>query len=718
MWKANPAKLLLLLAAALPAAAQSQFAVFADQPQGVSQVAHNGTVTMVGEFIGAAVQARLTVSYRGTASAVITSVDRTGSNDFSIAALQLPATLQSQQSLDVNIRYVPVSGNRAQGRVAINFTDGASPPSQFIINLVGITPDLVVSYVFPGGNATLLPDGGLLQFPPTATGNTLSAVIAISNRGTAPGTVTGFRSSGGAFQLSGLPLPPAVIDPGRDLRFNLSFNPVDRTDYSGAMTIDLTGRSLSFNLQGSGVSAVFSYELLQEDGATPLSPDKPVTLPDTPVGGRSVFGVRVTNTGSLNGSIAAINVTGAGYQLADLPVVPLTLAPGNSLTFTLIFAPAQPGSAAGRLLVGSTALNLQGTAVGAALSFRYATTGSSIPVQNNGTLLFNSVQVGRKSILRFTVTNDGNGPASLGNISLAAPSSVFALEGLPALPVTLAPKESLEFQVSFSPSAVGTANATLRVESSSFTLSGTAAAPDPLPAVLLEGPSGQQPALGQPSYTLKLAEPYPINVSGVLTLTFNSEVFANDATVQFSTGGRSVPFTIPANSTSAVFPNNASQIRLQTGSVAGTITLTPSFATEGGVNITPSDPPTIRINVAQAAPEVTALQLGAKSANSFSVLITGYSTSRSITQMELQLTPAAGVNMQATRFTINVESAFLSWYQNAQSQQFGSLFTATLPVTLEGSAPNGGSLVDAIQSVSISLGNTSGSSAMRTLSLR
>lgn len=603
-------KLLLLLAAALPAAhAQNQFAVFADQPQGVSGIAHNGTVNMIADGVGIANTARLTVSYRGTAAATISSIDRTGSNEFSITAPTLPATLRPQQSIDITVRYTPATGNRSQGRISIGFTEGVSQPSAYIVNLAGTAPDLAVSYTFPGGNATLLTGAAPLPFAPTALNKTLTAVIAVANRGTATGSVTGVRSAGSAFQLSGLPLPPVSIDPGRDMQFNLTFAPLPDQEYTGELHVDLPGRTLSFPLQGS-----------------------------------------------------------------------LTLE--------------------------------------ALLSFAYAAAGDFLAVPNNGTVSFNGTQVGRKSTLRFMVRNDGTGAANIGSISLVPPGPVFSIDGLPALPFSLAPKSSLEFSISYAPTSLGAATAALRIENNSFTLAGSATAPDPLPPVAIEGPAGAQQALQQPRYTLSLAQPYPLNVTGVLTLAFSSEVFANDATVQFATGGRSVAFTIPANTTRAVFPSNASEIRLQTGSVAGTITLTASFATEGGVNLTPANPPSIALAVPQSAPEITSLQLGGKTANSLSILVTGYSTTRSVRQMELQLSPVAGINMPTTRFTINVDSAFLSWYQSAESQQFGSLFTATVPITFEGSAPSGGNLVDLIQSLSIGLGNASGSSSMKTLGLR
>ena len=71
----------------------------------------------------------------------------------------------------------------------------------------------------------------------------------------------------------------------------------------------------------------------------------------------------------------------------------------------------------------------------------------------------------------------------------------------------------------------------------------------------------------------------------MLTLTTSGN-FGTDPAVQFSTGSaagnRTVDFVIPAGSTSANFAGQGSQILLQTGTVAETVTLTPSFATTAG----------------------------------------------------------------------------------------------------------------------------------------
>jgi hypothetical protein len=179
-----------------------------------------------------------------------------------------------------------------------------------------------------------------------------------------------------------------------------------------------------------------------------------------------------------------------------------------------------------------------------------------------------------------------------------------------------------------------------------------------------------------------------------------------------------VNFTIPAGSTQAVFPNNAAQLRLQTGTVAGTITLTPAFVTDGGINLTPAVPPSLNLTVAQSAPRLLSLQASGKTAGTDTLLITGYATGRSITQIDIQFTPVAGENVSTTSLSLPVGPSFTAWYQSPASQQFGSQFTVMIPLTVQGAVVNVTNPTDTIQSVSVTLTNNQGVSNSQSTALQ
>ena len=362
---------------------------------------------------------------------------------------------------------------------------------------------------------------------------------------------------------------------------------------------------------------------------------------------------------------------------------------------------------------------LSANALGSTVNYAFVINNVSNPVASGGSVIFTPAAVGGSSRLRFTMTNTGTSAATVSSVGLAAPTTVFTLSGIPALPVNLAPNATAGFDIAFTPNALGTSTAVLRVDNQTFTLSGAGNAPPPLPEIRFDGATGTQDALQQPAVGLTIASAYPLALTGSLTMAFNSDVFSNDPAVQFATGGRTVAFTIPANSTRAVFPNNQNQIRIQSGSLAGSISLTPAITTtESGINLTPTTPPSLTLTVAAAAPRILSVALSAKTATTITLLVSGYATNRSVTSMRLQFTPTSGETVQTTDVTIPVEASFLGYYASTASAPFGSLFTVSIPLTLAGDIKNVPTVADTVQSVAVTLTNRIGTSNSQTLTLR
>ena len=372
--------------------------------------------------------------------------------------------------------------------------------------------------------------------------------------------------------------------------------------------------------------------------------------------------------------------------------------------------------------IGADTFTVAGNGLGQNLVYTYAAGGVTSTVVNNAAVIFPPVPVGQSSTLTFQITNNGTSAGSINSISVGATpataAAVFTLSRLPSLPVSIPPGGSVSFTATFSPTLVGNAAGILRVDTVSFPVSAVGNTPAALPNYTFTGASGAQEPAQQVATGITLASAYPLSLSGTLTLAFNSDVFSNDPAVQFATGGRTVSFVIPAGATQAVFPNNSNQIRLQTGTVAGVITLTPSFLTDGGINLTPTVPPALSLSVAQSVPRVLSVQVGSKTANSLTLLVTGFATGRGITQIDLQFTPVSGETLGSARVSVNVESTFSAYFQSSASQAFGSQFTATLPFTLAGEVKNVSTITEALQSVSVTLINRQGTSAARSVDLK
>jgi hypothetical protein len=704
---------------AAPALAQP-FGIRVQLPDSVAEIADGGTVTMPAPGIGQPVAASLTLTNQttGTGTATFNFVQLTGSTDFSLTSVpEVPFTVVPRGIFGIQIAYQPVSSQRTTARLALNFTSGTTTTT-ITVNLVGIAPEFGFSYTPQGGNSTSLATGGTITLPAVAIDATANASVTVANRGTFQGTVQNVTLTGANFSLVGAPLPGTIVEAGRELRFAVAYTPKSLEPGRGSLVVETSAGRASFVLEASTNAPVFAYQVSREDGTQPTRPGQTITLPDTLVGEKGSVLVRVRNDGNAEGRILAITASGTGFSLSEVPLLPLTVASGGGFVFTVNFSPTTPGRTFGRLRIGNDDFDLSGNALGPTLSYAFAAGGVSTTVAANGTVLFTPAAVGSSSAVRFVISNTGTAPATVSSIGLAAASTVFTVSGVPALPLSLNPGATAGFDITFTPAVQGSSTATLKVDNLNFTLSGAGNAPPALPAVRFEGASGAQQPLQQPAVSLGLASAYPLALSGTLTLAFNSSVGVNDPSVQFSTSGRTIAFTIPANSTRAIFANNTDQVRVQTGSVAGTITLTPTFNTDGGINLTPAPAPALNLTVAPAAPRIITLAVTGRTASSMSILVSGYATSRSVTQIELSFTAVPGENVGTARLTLPVESSFLGWYQGAASAPFGSLFTATVPLTFAGDVKNVTSPADSVQSVSVTLTNALGTSPAVSLTLR
>jgi len=709
----------LLVALAGQSASAQTFSILVNQQSTSSDIPEGGTITFAATNVGVSNDAVVTLTNRAGVLVQINALTLTGSADFALVnAPELPFSLNANQTISLVLRHNPATSNRTTGTLSINSTVNSQARTT-LINLVGTAPEFAFSYTPQGGNASPIASGSTLVFPPTAIDATSTATVVITNRGTAQGIVQSITVGGANFSGIGLPLPNTAVNAGSTLQYTVQFTSKSLDPAVGSMSITAAGAASSFTLQGSGTGANFSYTVTSGDQTSPVNPGGLITVPDAVVGEKSVVTVRVRNNGNADARITALAVNGAGYSLTDSPLIPVTIPIGGQIAFTLNFNPTTTGRAAGRLRVGEVDFEVTSNGLGANLTYSFAASGTPTTVSNGGTVNFLPARVGESNSITFTATNSGTSPSTINAIGLTAASTIFTLSQTPALPAQLAPGASISFSVQFAPAAQGASTATLKVDNASFTLNGFGEAPAPLPTLRFTGATGAQDALQQPAIGLAIASPYRTNVTGTLTLAFNSDVFSNDPSVQFATGGRTVTFTIPAGQTAAVFPNGASTIRVQTGSVAGTITLTPSVSTESGFNLTPTTPPTLNLTIASGAPRILSAIVASKAASAITLQVSGYSTARSVTQIDLTITGAPGENVGTQRVTIPVESAFLGWYQGTASGQFGSLFTVTIPLSLSGDVlTTGFSLSDTIQSIGVTVANRIGTSAATTVALK
>jgi hypothetical protein len=292
----------------------------------------------------------------------------------------------------------------------------------------------------------------------------------------------------------------------------------------------------------------------------------------------------------------------------------------------------------------------------------------------------------------YTLAATGGTPPYSWSVVNGAPPAGLSLDastGMIAGTPTAAATSSLTIQVTDSTNATASATFALNVIAASYT-----------------GLPGAASSAQQLSATLALGAAYPQQITGQVTLAFTPDPSlaspADDPSIQFSTGGTTASFTIAANSTAPF------SFALQTGTVAGAITLTVTWQADGATLPSPAAL-TQTIQIAPAPPVVSSVGTGTTTTG-FQVLIVAYSNTREVSQAILQFTPAAGQTLQTTSLTVSLTSAAATWFQSATSDQYGSQFVLTLPFTVsDGSA-------SAIASVSVELVNGAGTSASASAS--
>lgn len=569
----------------------------------------------------------------------------------------------------------------------------------------------VFSYILPNNlNAVPIKDGGTIAFPPTTASAVIQAALDITNNGSLAAQIANISVNGSAFGLSGLPLFPVTVGPGQTLQVLIRYQPSGAVADSGSVAVSFSaGGGATFNLAGTLSAARFIYSVVEGTQTTVVTPGATIALPDTSIGDTSSVVIQVKNGGNLNGTVNAIIINGADFSISSVPALPATVQPNSSISFTLTFTPTQAVQRQASLSVGTDSFNVTGKGLGAILVFSYAAGGATVKLGPTDSVVFSPIIISQTGQVSFTVQNTGTVTDTIFNIGIGEANSPFSVSGLPPLPLSLPAGAQATFNISFTPAATGFSNGTLRVNSTTVPLIGSGTPPPALPAYSIQGPTGDVSAASQPNISLKLSKPYPIAVAGTLTLSaFGS--LPSDPAVQFSSGGRSITFLIPANGTDAIFTGLGQQIQLQTGTVAATITLTPSFATLAGVNLTPSQPTTLSFTVPAAAPTLISSQVSGSTTNSIVLTLIGFSTTRSLTGLTAKFTAAPGFSVPATPISVDLTQASPLWFDSTASVAFGGQFTVTIPFTLRGTVSSTQTLVQSVTSVSVTVANGTGSS--------
>jgi hypothetical protein len=195
-------------------------------------------------------------------------------------------------------------------------------------------------------------------------------------------------------------------------------------------------------------------------GASALSLDfssSSVSFGNIPIGSTQTQYETFTNNYRISTvTISGATVSGTGFSLSGLSL-PMSLAPGQSVTFIVAFNPQASGTQSGQITVGSNAwatpshsINLSGTGVAGGK----LTTSAS-------TLNFGNVNLGSQKSLTASLSATGS---SITISSASTTNREFSLSGL-SLPKTISPGQTISFTLTFTPLASGSASGSISLTS-------------------------------------------------------------------------------------------------------------------------------------------------------------------------------------------------------------------------------------------------------------
>ena len=594
---------------------------------------------------------------------VTDSSGQTASKDFSLIILPAPLVITTPSALPAAPRGSPLS---------IKFAvTGGVPPYTF-----GVTGSL------PPG--TSLAGDGTLSGTPVATGTFAFRIAVTDSYRSAAGPGSVFKDFTLTITPPPLsisttsPLPNAQVGVAYSVQFSATGG-VPPYTWSGAGAPAGTTFSPSGLLSGTpGANGPFSLSVTVSDSAASQAT---VTFAITVIPAALVITTASLPNGTVGLAYSASLAASGGvppyaWSAAGLPDGVSTAA-GGAIGGT-------PG-AAGKFTVAVTVKDSAGVSASQSFSVTIAPpplviTTASIPDGVVGTA-YSATFLAAGGVPPYTWSASGL-PAGLNLASTGALSGTPTAPGAPSFTVTV--KDS-----------AGTAV--------SRTFQVNLALPPPPPLTFTGLADNSNPG-GQSRLQISFGSAFPADVTVVLTLVFKPDSGFDDPAVQFSTGGRTARITVSAGSTTG-----QTDVGLQLGTVAGTITITAQLLAPGQ-DITPSPAPSRTVRISATAPVISSIT-ATRNSTGFTVVIVGYASSRELTQASFQFTATSGTNLQTGSLTVPIDALFATWYASSASAPFGSQFTLTVPFTVQGSPQS-------ILSVTATLTSKVGTSAPASANLQ
>lgn len=394
-----------------------------------------GSLNFGSVTVGASTALSVTVSNSGSGNLNLKQASISGAG-FSWRGPMLPLSLAGGKSASFTVTFAPTAAGAASGTLSF-WSNATNSPASVALAGSGTT-----------GTGQLTPNPASVNFGSVTVGTSSALPVMISNTGTASASISQNSVSGSGFSVGG-PALPVSLAPGQSVSLTVSYTPTAAGTSSGQLTVSGNAVNSPLGVPVAGSAATAYGQIAANPGS--------LSFGSVTVGLNSTQSVVISNSGTGSASISQANVTGAGFSISGL-ALPLTLAPGQSASFGVTFAPSATGSVAGSVSLVSNASN---SPTGISLSGTGATASGQLAT-SPASLSFGNVTTNTSSTLPVTLSNTGAGSATVSQATLS--NTNYSLSGL-TLPLTLAAGQSTSFSVNFDPGTTGTITGSLSLVS-------------------------------------------------------------------------------------------------------------------------------------------------------------------------------------------------------------------------------------------------------------
>jgi|GEM_PF-898652 len=395
----------------------------------VSPGSHNfGNVT-----VNTVANAAVTLTNSGAANLTISRIVVSGTG-FAGSSIKTPMTVPAGGNVVVDVSFSPKTSGNFFGAVTVSSDDPNAPSESVALDGTGTTQAI----------GKLIATPAALNFNNVKQGSTASAVTTLKNVGSANVTLSRINLSGSGFSTSGIATPVLVV-PGESLTLTVRYSPTSNRTSSGEISL--------VSAQGGVTSVSVSGTVAQS--SLNLSPAS-INFGNAVTGVANSQTVQIANPGTVPVTIAAANISGAGFSTSGL-TLPVTLSAGKTATFNVQFNPKSAGASSGGLTLVSDASNSPSSMV---LSGAGVAPGLSLTV-NPLNVNFGNVSVGSTASRIVTLTNTGNSNVMISRAALTGAN--LSLSGGAA--VTLSPSQSITLTVQYSPTTAAATAGTLAIVS-------------------------------------------------------------------------------------------------------------------------------------------------------------------------------------------------------------------------------------------------------------